>query len=110
MLRASFTDKTKAFSYLLKSDANTEAGRNRKMGDLWSIFNSLNPLKCFTKNCKTYRTPAKPVSISKLTSVRFSSSVKFINNIFDNFNNIYYFFLLSGAAIESHPGKQLNKK
>ena len=34
-----------------------------------------------------------------------SSSVKFINNIFDNFDNIYYCFLLSGAAIESDPGK-----
>ena len=32
------------------------------------------------------------------------------NNIFDNFNNICYCFLLSGAAIESHPGKWLNKK
>ena len=28
--------------------------------------------------------------------------VKFINNIYDNFNDC---FLLSGAAIESHPGK-----
>ena len=48
---------------------------------------------------------AKPVSISKPTPVKFSSYVKFINNIFDNFNNIHYCSLLSGAAIESHPGK-----
>ena len=74
-------------------------------GTFVKIFNSLNPLKCFTENCKTYRNLAKPVSITKLTPVRFSSSVKFINNIFNNFNNIYYCFLLSGAAIESHPGK-----
>ena len=47
----------------------------------------------------------KPVSIGKLTPERFSFSLKFINNIFDNFNNIYYCFLLSGAAIENHPGK-----
>ena len=69
------------------------------------IFNSLNPLKVFIENCKTYRTLAKRVSISKLTPVKFSFSVKFINNIFDNFNNIYYCFLLSGAAIESRPRK-----
>ena len=69
------------------------------------IFNSLNPLKFFTENRKTYRNLAKPVSISKLTPVSFTASVKFINNIFDNFTNIYYCFLLSGAAIESHTGK-----
>ena len=74
-------------------------------GSFVKTFNNLNPLKFFTENCKTYRNLAKPVSISKLTPVRFSSSVKFINNIFDNFNNIYYCFLLSGAAIESHPEK-----
>ena len=66
---------------------------------------SLNPLNVFTENCKTYRNLAKPV-----TPVRFSFSVKFINNTFDKFNNICYCFLLSGAAIESHPGNQLNKK
>ena len=65
---------------------------------------SLNPLKFFTENCKIYRNLAKPV-----TPVRFYFSVKFINNTFDKFN-IYYCFLLSGAAIESHPGKQSNKK
>ena len=59
---------------------------------------SLNPLNVFTENCKTYRNLAKPV-----TPVRFSFSVKFINNTFDKFNNIYYCFLLPGAAIESHP-------
>ena len=69
------------------------------------IFNSLNPLKFFTGNCKTYGNLVKFVSVSKLTPVRFSSFLKFINNIFDNFNSIYYWFLLSGAAIESHPGK-----
>ena len=74
-------------------------------GRFVKIFNSLNPLKSFTENCKTYRNLAKPVSVSKLTPVRFSFSVKFINNIFDNFNNIYYCFLLSGAAIESDAGK-----
>ena len=71
------------------------------MGDF-----SLNPLNVFTQNCKTYRNLAKPVSISKVTPVRFSFFVKFINNTFDN---IYYCFLLPGEAIESHPGKQLNK-
>ena len=63
---------------------------------------SLNPLKFFTENCKNYRNLAKPV-----TPVRFYFSVKFINNTFDKLNNIYYCFLLSTAAIESHPGKQL---
>ena len=75
------------------------------MGDF-----SLNPLKVFTENRKTYRSLAKPVSVSKVPPIRFSFSVKFVNNAFDNFNNIYYYFLLSRAAIESHPGKQLNKK
>ena len=68
------------------------------MGDF-----SLNPLKFFTENC--YRNLAKPV-----TPVRFSFSVKFINNTFDKFNSICYCFLLPGAAIESHPGNRLNKK
>ena len=31
-----------------------------------------------------------------------------INNTFDNFNDIYYCFVLSGAVIESLAGKQLN--
>ena len=74
------------------------------MGDF-----SLNPLKFFTGNCKTYRNLAKPVSVSKVPPVRFFS-LKFINNTFDHFDNIYYYFLLSRAAIESHPRKQLNKK
>ena len=64
---------------------------------------SLNPLNAFTENCN--RNLAKPV-----TPVRFSFSVKFINYTFDKFNSIYRCFLLSGAAIESHPRKQLNKK
>ena len=68
------------------------------MGDF-----SLNPLKFFTENC--YRNLAKPV-----TPVRVSFSAKFINNTFDKVNNIYYCFPLSGAAIESHPGNQENKK
>ena len=74
------------------------------MGDFLEIFNSLNQLS-FTENCRTYRNLAKLVSFSKLTQVRFSFSVKLINNIFDNFNNIYYCFLLSEITIESHPGK-----
>ena len=69
------------------------------------IFNSLNPLEIFTENCKTYRNLAKSESVSKVTPVRSSSSVKFINSIFNNFNNIYNCFLLFGAAIERHPGK-----
>ena len=75
------------------------------MGDFVKIFNSLNPFKFFTENYKTYRNLAKPVSVSKLTPVRFSFSAKFINNIFDNFNNIDHWFLLSGAALESLTGK-----
>ena len=63
------------------------------MENFVKIFNSFNPLIFFTENYKTYRNLAKPVSVSKLTLVRFSSSVKFINYIFDNFNNIYYSFL-----------------
>ena len=74
-------------------------------GRFVKTFNSLNPLKFSTESCKTYRNLVKPVSISKLTPVRFPSSVKFINNIFDNFNNIDYPLLLSGVAIESHSGK-----
>ena len=31
-------------------------------------------------------------------------------HIFDNFNNIYYCFLLFGTAIENRHGKWLNKK
>ena len=59
---------------------------------------SLYPLDFWQKTVKTYRNLAKPV-----TPVRFSFSVKFINSTFDKLNNIYYCFLLSGAAIESHP-------
>ena len=66
------------------------------MGD----FN-LNPLNIFTENCKTNKNLAKPVK--PVTPVRFSFTVKFINNTFDKFNSTYYCFLLSGAAIESHP-------
>ena len=75
------------------------------MGDF-----SLNPLIFFfPENCKN----SKPVAIRKETPVKklqTSFLVKFINNTFNNFNNVYYCFLLSGTAIESHPGKQLNKK
>ena len=74
-------------------------------GRFVKVFNSLSPLTFFTENYKTYRNLAKSVLVSKLTPVGFSSAVKFINNILDNFNNIYYCFLLSGAAIESHPRK-----
>ena len=66
-----------------------------KMGDF-----RLNPLTFFKENCKTYRNLAKPV-----TPVTFSLSVKSISNTLDKFNNIYYCFLLSGAVIQSHPGK-----
>ena len=65
--------------------------------EYWSRHASkicLNTLKFFTENCKTYRNLAKPTSVSKLTPVRFYSSVKFINNIFGNFNNMYYFFIV----------------
>ena len=54
--------------------------------------------------------PRYATGVTKVTPVRFSFSVKFINNTFDKFNNICYCFLLSGAAIESHTGNQLNKK
>ena len=56
----------------------------------------------YRKRCRNLAKPVNPV--------RFSFSVKFMNNTFDKFNNICYCFLLSGAAIESHPGNQLNKK
>ena len=74
---------------------------------VWTIKYQLGiTSQFFTENCKTYRNLAKTVSVSKLTPVRYSSSVKFINNIFDKkFNNIYNCFLLSGAAIKRHPGK-----
>ena len=80
------------------------------MGYFVKILYCLNLLKVLTENCKTYRNLAKPPLIRKLTPVRISYSVKFINNIFHSFNKIYYYFLLSGAAIESYPGKLLNKK
>ena len=67
------------------------------MGDF-----SLNPLNFFTEN--GYRNLAKLVTL-----VRFSFSVKFINNTFDNLITFAIVFL-SGAAIESHPGNQVNKK
>ena len=67
------------------------------MGDFEKTFNSLNPF--------FYRNLAKPVSTVILIPVRFSFSIKFINNIFDNFNNIYYCFLLSGATLENYPEK-----
>ena len=75
------------------------------MGDFVKIFNSLNPLEFFPENRETYRNLAKPLSIGKLTPVRFSSTAKFINTIFNTFNSIYYCFLLPGASIKSHPGK-----
>ena len=75
-----------------------------------SVTHTTKSFIYFSENCKTYRNLAKPVSISKRTPVRFSFSVKFIYNTFDNFNNIYFCFLLSGAAIESRPEKQWNKK
>ena len=93
VLRASF----KAFFSLIKVKCEFWNHHTSKMGDF-----SLNPLKFFTENC--YRNLAKLV-----TPVRFSFSFKFINNFFDKFNNIRYCFLLSVAAIESHPGNQLNK-
>ena len=97
VLRASFIDKTKAFFSFIKVKCKFWNHHTSKMGDC-----SLNPLKFFTENCKIYRNLAKPV-----TPVRFYFSVKFINNTFDKLNNIYYCFLLSRTAIESHPGKQL---
>ena len=94
VLRASFTDKTKAFFSFINVKCKFWNHQTSKMGNF-----CLNPLKFFTENCKTYRNLAKPV-----TPVTFSFSVKFINNTFDKFNNIYYCFLLPGAAIKSHPG------
>ena len=87
--------KLKLFFSFIKVKCEFWNHHTSKMGNL-----SLNPLKFFTENCKTYRNLAKPV-----TPVTFSLSAKFINNTFNKFNNIYYCFLLSGAAIESHPGK-----
>ena len=85
--------KTKALS-LIKVKRKFWNHHTSKMGDF-----SLNPLNFLTENCKTYRTLTKPA-----TPVRFPFSIKFINSNFDKFDNIYYCFLLSGAAIESHPG------
>ena len=102
VLRANFIDKAKAFFHFLKVKWEFLNHHTSKMGDF-----SLYPLNLFTKNCKTYRNLTKPVSISKVTPARFSFFIKFINNTFDN---IYDCFPLSGAAIESYPGKRLNKK
>ena len=49
-----------------------------RMRVLVKIFNSLHPLIFFIENCKTYRNLVKPVSICKRTTVKPSSSVKFI--------------------------------
>ena len=97
--------KLKLFFSFIKVKCEFWNHHTSKMGDF-----SLNPLTFFTENWKTYRNLAKPASISKVTPVRFYFSVKFINNTFDNFNNIYYCFLLSGAAIVTHRGQQFNKK
>ena len=86
--------KTKALFSFIKVKCKFWNHHTSKMEEI-----SLNPLNFLTESCKTYRNPAKPV-----TPVRFSFSVKFINNTSDKFNNIYYCFLLSGAAIKSHPG------
>ena len=47
------------------------------------IFNSLNTLKLFRENFKTYKNLAKPVLINKIIRQDFLFA-KFINNIFDN--------------------------
>ena len=47
-----------------------------KVGDVVKIFNGLDSLKLVTENRKTCRNLVKPVSISKLTPVRFISPVK----------------------------------
>ena len=80
--------KTKALFSFIKVECEFWNDHISKMGDF-----SLNPLmflhktvKFFTENCQ------------------LTFSAKFINNTFDKFNNIYYCFLLSGAAIKSHPG------
>ena len=97
ILRASFTDKSKAFFHLLKSNVNSETITHLNGGfQLKSV--KIFYRKLLQKSGKT-RTP-----------VRVSFSAKFINNTFDKVNNIYYCFPLSGAAIESHPGNQVNKK
>ena len=102
VLTASFTDKAEAFFHLLKSKKSSETITH--LG--WEIS---SVKKVFTGNYKTYRNLAKPTSICKEIPVKLSFSVEFINNTFDNFNNIYYCFLLSEAAIEGYFGKQLNK-
>ena len=79
-----------------KKDANSEAVTHLRRKIYVKIFSNSNPLKVFTKNCK---------NLQKYGKTKFYFSVKFINNIFDNFNDICYCFLLSGAVIESHTEK-----
>ena len=69
VLRASFTDKTKAFLFsFIKVKGKFWNRHTSKMRDF-----SLNPLKFFTENCKTYRNLAKPVSVSKIPLAKFFS-------------------------------------
>ena len=75
---------------------NSEAVTHLRRKIYVKIFSSLNPLKVFTKNCK---------NLQKYGKTKFYFSVKFINNIFDNFNDICYCFLLSGAVVDSHTEK-----
>ena len=70
---------------------------------------SLNPLIFFKKTVKLQKS-GKTCNNQEINSIKISFLVKFINNTFNNFNNVYYCFLLSGTAFESHPGKQLNEK
>ena len=60
----------------------------------WEISGEIHQF-FFKENCKTYRNLTKPV-----TPVRLSFPVKFINNTFDKFNNIY--ILLFSVIGSSH--------
>ena len=88
VLKASFTDKTKAFFSFIKAKRKFWNRHTSKMGDF-----SLNPLKFFPENCKTYRNLAKPVSVSKVPPVRFfflSNSLITLSITLIKFTIIFY--------------------
>ena len=72
VLGANFTDKTKAFFHLLQSDANSEPVTNLG-GRFCENIQQLKSLKIFYRKLWNLQKSRKPVSISKITPVRFPS-------------------------------------